>query len=64
MASNTVGQFAAELRMSADLLLTQLRAAGVVKSSSADQLFKEEKEQLLHHLWHLHSAVPDSEKKK
>jgi translation initiation factor IF-2 len=31
MASNNVAQFATELKMSADLLLTQLRGAGVEK---------------------------------
>jgi translation initiation factor IF-2 len=31
MASNNVAQFATELKMPADLLLTQLRSAGVEK---------------------------------
>ena len=33
MASNNVEQFATELKMPADLLLTQLRAAGVEKGA-------------------------------
>jgi len=41
MASNNVAQFATELKMPADLLLTQLRSAGVEKSSASDPLSKE-----------------------
>jgi translation initiation factor IF-2 len=64
MASNNVAQFATELKMPADLLLTQLRAAGVEKSSSADQLSKEDKDKLLGHLRRSHGVAPDGEKKK
>ncbi|MBC7514376.1 MAG: translation initiation factor IF-2 [Herminiimonas sp.] len=64
MASNNVAQFATELKMPADLLLTQLRAAGVVKSSDADMLSKEDKDKLLGHLRRAHGAAPDGEKKK
>ncbi|HYD80486.1 MAG TPA: translation initiation factor IF-2 [Paucimonas sp.] len=64
MASNNVAQFATELRMPADLLLTQLRAAGVIKSSSSDPLSKEDKDKLLDHLRRSHGAAPDGEKKK
>src|SRR5919112_1262453 len=64
MASNNVAQFATELKMPADLLLTQLRAAGVPKSSSSDPLSKEDKDKLLDHLRRAHGAAPDSEKKK
>jgi translation initiation factor IF-2 len=64
MASNNVAQFATELKMPADLLLTQLRAAGVDKSSSADSLSKEDKDLLLSHLRRAHGASPDGEKKK
>jgi translation initiation factor IF-2 len=55
MASNNVAQFATELKMSAELLLTQLRAAGVNKTSTDDALTKEDKDRLLEHLrvsWH------------
>jgi translation initiation factor IF-2 len=64
MASTNVAQFATELKMPADLLLTQLRAAGVEKSSESDQLSKEDKDKLLGHLRRAHGAAPDSDKKK
>ena len=64
MASNNVAQFATELKMPADLLLTQLRAAGVEKSSAADQLSKEDKDKLLGHLRRTHGVAPDGEKRK
>ena len=50
MASNNVAQFATELKMPADLLLTQLRSAGVEKSSTSDPLSKDDKDKLLNHL--------------
>ncbi len=64
MASNNVAQFATELKMPADLLLTQLRAAGVDKSSASDSLSKEDKDKLLNHLRRSHGAAPDGEKRK
>jgi translation initiation factor IF-2 len=64
MASNNVAQFATELKMPADLLLKQLREAGVEKSSAEDQLSKEDKDKLLGHLRKVRGAVPDGEKKK
>ncbi|MDB5763068.1 MAG: translation initiation factor [Herminiimonas sp.] len=64
MANNNVAQFATELKMPADLLLTQLRAAGVDKSSTSDQLSKEDKDKLLGHLRRAHGVAPDGEKKK
>jgi translation initiation factor IF-2 len=64
MASNNVAQFATELKMPADLLLTQLRAAGVDKSSASDALSKDDKDKLLNHLRRAHGAAPDGEKKK
>ncbi|HEY4541597.1 MAG TPA: translation initiation factor IF-2, partial [Noviherbaspirillum sp.] len=64
MASTNVAQFATELKMPADLLLTQLRAAGVEKSSASDPLSKEDKDKLLSHLRRAHGAAPDGEKKK
>ncbi|HEX2530164.1 MAG TPA: translation initiation factor IF-2 [Burkholderiaceae bacterium] len=64
MASNNVAQFATELKMPADLLLKQLRAAGVIKSSSSDPLSKEDKDRLLDHLRRAHGAAADGEKKK
>ena len=64
MANNNVTQFATELKMPADLLLTQLRAAGVEKSSVADMLSKEDKDKLLGHLRRAHGTAPDSDKQK
>lgn len=64
MASNNVAQFATELNMSADLLLTQLHASGVQKSSASDSLSKEDKDKLLDHLRRAHGAMQDGDKKK
>ncbi|MES2152727.1 MAG: translation initiation factor IF-2 [Pseudomonadota bacterium] len=64
MASNNVAQFATELKMPADLLLTQLRSAGVEKSSTSDPLSKDDKDKLLDHLRRTHGTANDTEKKK
>ncbi len=64
MASNNVAQFATELKMSADLLLTQLRSAGVVKGSISDTLSKEDKDRLLEHLRRTHGVAVDGDTKK
>ncbi|UVW29691.1 translation initiation factor IF-2 [Massilia sp. H6] len=64
MASNNVAQFATELKMPADLLLTQLRSAGVEKSSTSDPLSKDDKDKLLNHLRRTHGATEPIEKKK
>jgi len=64
MASNNVAQFATELKMPADLLLTQLRSAGVEKSSTSDPLSKDDKDKLLNHLRRTHGAADGGEKKK
>ncbi|MFJ7566824.1 translation initiation factor IF-2 [Herminiimonas sp. NPDC097707] len=64
MASNNVAQFATELKMPADVLLTQLRDAGVEKSSTSDELSKADKDKLLDHLRRAHGVAPDGEKKK
>src|SRR3989449_10033436 len=64
MASNNVAQFATELKMPAELLLTQLRSAGVEKSSASDALSNEDKSKLLDHLRRSHGTVADGEKKK
>jgi predicted ATPase len=62
MASQTVGQFATELKMPADLLITQLRAAGVLKDSTADPLSHDDKNKLLDHLRRTHGAASDKKK--
>ncbi|WMW81946.1 translation initiation factor IF-2 [Undibacterium cyanobacteriorum] len=64
MASNNVAQFATELKMQAEALLAQLRAAGVNKASASDSLSKEDKDKLLEHLRRSHGVAPDVEKKK
>jgi translation initiation factor IF-2 len=64
MASNNVAQFATELKMPADLLLTQLRSAGVEKSSTSDPLSKDDKDKLLNHLRRTHGTADQPEKKK
>ena len=64
MASNNVAQFATELKMPADVLLTQLRDAGVQKSSASDELSKADKDKLLDHLRRAHGAAPEGEKRK
>ena len=64
MASTNVAQFATELKMPAEVLLTQLRDAGVEKSSASDELSKEDKDKLLGHLRRAHGAAPETEKKK
>ncbi len=64
MASNNVAQFATELKMPADLLLKQLRDAGVEKNSAEDTLSKEDKDKLLGHLRKVHGVAGEGEKKK
>lgn len=56
MTSESVAQFATALSMPADLLLTQLRAAGVEKKSTLDPLSKDDKDRLLNHLRTLHGS--------
>jgi translation initiation factor IF-2 len=64
MASNNVAQFAIELKMPEDLLLTQLRSAGVAKNSASDPLSKDDKDKLLGHLRRSHGTVPENDKQK
>ncbi|PWF55000.1 hypothetical protein C7C56_004160 [Massilia glaciei] len=61
MTSQTVSQFAAEINMPADLLLTQLRSAGVEKSSASEPLSKEDKDRLLTYLRALHRDPSEPE---
>ncbi|KFI08703.1 translation initiation factor IF-2, partial [Massilia sp. BSC265] len=46
------------------MLLTQLRSAGVEKSSTSDPLSKDDKDKLLNHLRRTHGATETGEKKK
>ena len=63
MATNNVAQFAAELNMPSDVLLKQLRDAGVDKNSADDILSKEDKDKLLSFLRGSHGS-PSGEKRK
>ena len=64
MVMTNVAKFAAELKMPADVLLEQLRAAGVTKSSPDDSLTEADKEQLLTALRRSHGADDPLKKKK
>lgn len=56
MAQTNVTQFASELGLSAELLLEQLKSAGVIKSSGDDVLAESDKAALLEHLRKEHGA--------
>ena len=61
MASTNVANFAAELRMPADVLLEQLRSAGVEKKSAEDLLTETDKANIVDFTkqalaWHAHDA--------
>jgi translation initiation factor IF-2 len=62
MASNTVAQFAAELKMPVQLLLDQLKSAGVEKQAAEDLLSAGDKAKLLEGLQKAHGS--DSGDKK
>jgi translation initiation factor IF-2 len=57
MSSNTVAQFAAELKMPADVLLEQLRSAGVSVDSAQDSVSETDKALLLESLRRSHGAT-------
>ncbi|MFN4330031.1 MAG: translation initiation factor IF-2 [Limnobacter sp.] len=57
MTSTTVAQFAAELKMPADVLLDQLKSAGVNKSSASDEVTESDKSQLLESLRKAHGSA-------
>ncbi|WP_322991367.1 translation initiation factor IF-2 [Limnohabitans sp.] len=63
MSSTTVAEFANELKKSADVLLDQLRSAGVVKSSVSDTLNDADKQKLLSYLQASHGTVTADRKK-
>ena len=56
MASTTVAQFATELKLPPQLLLEQLKAAGVVKKAESDSLTEDDKSRLLESLRKAHGA--------
>ncbi|MGO9445225.1 MAG: translation initiation factor IF-2 N-terminal domain-containing protein, partial [Thiobacillaceae bacterium] len=59
-----VEQFAKELKLSTDLLLDQLKAAGVHKASGDDSITEGDKTQLLDHLRKMHGAEEKPAKTK
>ncbi|MGC1440987.1 MAG: translation initiation factor IF-2, partial [Burkholderiaceae bacterium] len=64
MTSDKVSTFANELKMPADVLLQQLKAAGVDKSSVDDALSATDKERLLESLRGSHGEVEKPKRKK
>jgi translation initiation factor IF-2 len=63
MSSTTVAEFANELKKSADVLLDQLRSAGVAKASDSDVLTDADKQKLLSYLQASHGTVTADRKK-
>lgn len=62
MTSTTVAQFAAELKMPADVLLEQLKSAGVSKNSEADAVTEADKGKLLESLRKAHGSESGQKK--
>jgi len=62
MSSNTVAQFAEELKMPADVLLEQLRAAGVELKSVGDSVTDADKAKLLESLRRSHGGGGEGKK--
>ena len=62
MSSNTVAEFAAELKKSPETLLDQLQSAGVGKASSTDLLNEADKQKLLVYLQATHGTAGDRKK--
>ena len=63
MSSTTVAEFANELKKSADVLLQQLSAAGVAKSSDSETLTDADKQKLLSYLQTSHGTQAGDRKK-
>ncbi len=63
MSSTTVAEFANELKKPADVLLDQLRSAGVAKTSDSDTLNDTDKQKLLSYLQASHGTVTGDRKK-
>ena len=64
MSTTSVAKFAAELKLPAEVLLEQLKGAGVVKASVEDFLTDDDKEHLLSALRKAHGAGNDEPKRK
>ena len=62
-SSTTVAEYANELKKSADVLLDQLRSAGVTKASEGDALTDADKQKLLSYLQASHGTVSAERKK-
>ncbi len=63
MSSTTVAEFANELKKSTDILLEQLKSAGVAKSATSDRLTDADKQQLLSYLQASHGTASPERKK-
>ena len=63
MSSITVAEFANELKKTPEVLLEQLKSAGVVKAASSDALTDSDKQKLLAHLKAGHGVAADDRKK-
>jgi translation initiation factor IF-2 len=63
MSSTTVAEFAQELKKSTELLLEQLKAAGVAKASAADTLTDADKQKLLSYLQASHGTASPERRK-
>ncbi len=63
MSSKTVAEFANELKKSTDMLLEQLKSAGVAKSAASDPLTETDKQRLLSYLQASHGTATGERKK-
>ena len=63
MSSNTVAEFATELKKSPEILLDQLKAAGVGKAAPSDALTESDKQKLLAYLQASHGTATADRKK-
>jgi translation initiation factor IF-2 len=63
MSSNTVVEFASELKKTPEVLLEQLKTAGVMKSAPTDELTEADKQKLLAHLQASHGVSQGDRKK-
>ena len=63
MSSNTVAEFASELKKTPDVLLNQLKSAGVSKANASDALTESDKQMLLAHLQASHGLAASDRKK-
>src|SRR5260221_14429253 len=62
MAQTTVAQFAKELKLTDEVLLEQLKAAGVSKKAAGDKLAEEDKARLLTYLQEAHGHKEEKKK--